>query len=326
MNYRDYLYFVVNPTNAALMVILNVVEIFFIWKMQLIKKSKSTIFMVNLSLADIFVGLVISGIKLTFSFNFPTDHIVSKICKYLKTSLIQVTLMVSILTNVVLTSERLLLVKSPIRYKQFTKRHRVWICLGMWVIVMLVYLALYFKKGALYEKQLFIACMVFVSLPWSIICFVLIKRTINQGLSKKYQTSGSNTTNNYSTSQQNNANEKKFLLLCYRTFIVFAVCWVPYSIYGCLGFLKVLSDNKMDPNYKYLQAAQSTVRVIAFMNSVINPITYLFTYNFLRRICKSCKSRKPKVGEKRKTAELVSMSASRPATKSTSVEDHITPK
>ena len=187
---------------------------------------------------------------------------------------------------------------------------------------MLVCFGFYFTEFDFKTQFFIISSMVFVSLPWPIICFTLIKRTINQGLSKKYQTSDPNTTTNNSTSKRSNANEKKLMSLCYRTFIVFAVCWTPYSVYGYVAFFGVLNNNRMDASYKYLAAIRFTVNVIAFMNSTINPITYLYTYNLLSKFYKSCK---PNNGEKRKTSELVSMPPSTPATESTAMEQHTTP-
>ena len=290
-------------------------EIFFIWKMQLIQKSKSTIFMVNLSLADIFLGLTICTTKVTDTFD---DHMVSKVSSFFKHSLIQVSLLVSILTNLVLTSERLLLVKSPIRYKQFSRRHRVWICLGMWVAVMLVCFGFYHADNTFEKQFVVISSIVFLSLPWPVISFTLIKKTINDGLSKKHQTTDPNTNNSNDnnnnsneittsnnnnnnsndtidnnnrngTSQQYNSNERKFMSLCFRTFIVFAVCWTPFSVYGYLVFFGVVGGDPIRAGDEYWTAVQYTVHVIAFMNSTINPITYLFTYDFLSKICKPCK-------------------------------------
>ena len=282
MDYVSFIFLVVSPANAGLLIILNVIEILFIWKMQLIKKSKSIIFLVNLSLADIFLGLIICTSKVTDSYSL--HPIMSEISSFLKESLIQVSLLVSILTNLVLTSERLLLVKLPLRYKQITRRHRVWICLGMWITVALVTLGFYFTEYTFKKQFVIVSSMVFVSLPWPIICFVLIKRNIRNGLSKQYQVK--KTTNNNNDNSPQNANERKFLSLCQRTFAVFTVCWTPYSVYGYLVFFGIVGD---DPVSVYWTAIQYTVHVIAFINSTLNPVIYLFTYNFLHKF--SCKSK-----------------------------------
>ena len=303
MDYIKFLFVVVSPANAALIVILNMMEIFFIWSMKVTKKSKSTVLIVNLSIADAFLGLTICTAKVIDAYGFQQDHLMNDISKFLKSSLIQCSLLVSILTNLVLTSERLLLVKSPIRFKQITRRHRVYICLVMWLVVFLVTVGFYFTSYSFEKQFIIISSMVFVSLPWPIVCFVLIKRTIKHGLSKKYQTSRT-------TGNQRNTNEEKFLSLCYRTFIVFTFCWIPYSIFGYTVFFAGVID-PLETGYKYWTAIQYTVHVIAFINSTLNPIIYLFTYDFLKKIC----SRKPKEAN-RSVAEQVPSS--------TTIESRIT--
>ena len=169
---------------------------------------------------------------------------------------------------------------------------------------MLVCFGFYFIDNTFEKQFVFISSMVFVSLPWPIISFTLIKKTINQGLSKQYQTPATTSTtttttttdtndnnnsnnNNNSTSKQ--YNERKFMSLCFRTFIVFAVCWTPYSVYGYLVFFGVVGDDLTKAGREYWVAVQYTVHIIAFMNSTINPIIYLFTYDFLSKFCKPCK-------------------------------------
>ena len=284
MNYSKVLFTVVSPLNAGLMIILNLLELFFIWSMDLTKKSKSTVFLINLSIADIFLGVIIFSAKAIDSQEFPMDDVMSDVSGFLKGSLIQVTLIVSILTNLVLTSERLLLVKSPIKYKIITRRHRIYACLLMWIMVMLVVFGFYFTSYTFVKQFVIISTMVFVSLPWPVICFVVIKRTLRRGLSKKYNHYPTTTTNSNGKSKdninkQNNSNEMKFLSVCYRTFVVFVFCWLPYSIFGYLVFYRVIhSDNSINIQY--------SVHILAFLNSTLNPLIYLFTYGFISKFFK----------------------------------------
>ena len=76
-----------------------------LWQMEL-TKNKSTVLFVNLSLADILLGLTICAVKVIVTFELPPDHILSLIHIYLAASFIQISLLVSILTNIIVTSER----------------------------------------------------------------------------------------------------------------------------------------------------------------------------------------------------------------------------
>ena len=84
---------------------------------------------------------------------------------------------------------------------------------------------------------------------------------------------------------------------------MFAVCWTPFSVYGYLVFFGVVGGDPIRAGNEYWTAVQYTVHVIAFMNSTINPITYLFTYDFLSKICKPCKP-KNRIPRTKATSEV----------------------
>ena len=130
MKYGNIIFLVISPVNATMAILLNLVEIFYIWQMKL-TKNKSIVLFVNLSLADILLGLTVCSIKVIAEFKLPPDHILTIINFYLAASFIQISLLVSILTNIIVTSERLLLVKRPFLYRQITKVHRVLICIAI---------------------------------------------------------------------------------------------------------------------------------------------------------------------------------------------------
>ena len=106
MEYKKFLFLIASPTNAATAILLNLVEIFYIWQMRL-TKNKSTVLFINLSLADILLGLTICAVKVIGTFKLPQDHILNLIRGYLAGSFIQISLLVSILTNIIVTNSEI---------------------------------------------------------------------------------------------------------------------------------------------------------------------------------------------------------------------------
>eukprot|EP00111_Clytia_hemisphaerica_P013843 TCONS_00040740-protein len=118
MEYGEFIFVCMSPANAATAILLNLLVMFYIWKMKLLAKNRSIVLFMNLSLADILLGLTISAIKVIGIFKLPPDHILNLVKQYLASSFIQISLLVSISTNIIVTSERLLLVKQPFIYRQ----------------------------------------------------------------------------------------------------------------------------------------------------------------------------------------------------------------
>lgn len=120
-----------SPADACLMIILNVIEIAFIHKMNMKKHRRSTIFMLNLALSDIFIGVVILTIKimLPITEGLSPDHPAVVFVSFMRRSLIQVTLLVSIVTNTLTTTERFVAVQKPFIYKRITQHMRRYECI-----------------------------------------------------------------------------------------------------------------------------------------------------------------------------------------------------
>ncbi|XP_066916599.1 beta-1 adrenergic receptor-like [Clytia hemisphaerica] len=278
MEYGEFIFVCMSPANAATAILLNLLVMFYIWKMKLLAKNRSIVLFVNLSLADILLGLTISAIKVIGTFKLPPDHILNLVKQYLASSFIQISLLVSISTNIIVTSERLLLVKQPFIYRQITKGHRVLICIAIWIITILATAGFYFTSYT-YELQfIIISTIIFTSLPWPIICFVWIKIIMKHRLSSKNQADKNDGPDNVATASRNKE-EEKFLTLCFRTFIVFTICWVPYASFGvALYFSYSVEHDAIWLDIQY------TVHLIAFVNSTINPAVFLYTTGLKKKI------------------------------------------
>ena len=216
--------------------------------------------------------------KVIGSTKLPPDHILSLIRTYLAGSFIQISLLVSILTNIIVTSERLLLVKQPSGYRQITKVHHVCVCIAIWVITILATSGFYFTSYTRKIQFIIISSIIFASLPWPIVCFVWIKRIMKHRLSAKYQ-ANKDVGNGNATTSSRNKEEEKFLTICFRTFVVFTICWVPYATFG---FALYFAD--MEKYEETWQPVQYTFHIIAFINSTINPTAFLYTTSFGKKI------------------------------------------
>jgi len=124
MNISAYITFVIiSPANACIMIILNIIEIVFIHKMNMKKRARSTIFISNLAVSDIFLGIILATkVLMELAKGLPPDHPIPLCSHYLRRSLIQSTLFVSVVTNTVLTTERFISVKKPFIYQRITQR------------------------------------------------------------------------------------------------------------------------------------------------------------------------------------------------------------
>jgi len=203
----------------------------------------------------------------------PPDHPIPLCSHYLRRSLIQSTLFVSVVTNTVLTTERFISVKKPFIYQRITQRTRRYACIAIWLFSLAVTVVFYLTDPGTnynYNQQFMIlSTVIFVSLPWPIVSYSYFRRIIRNRFPSVRGRSQGDTKTSF------NSTERKFLTLCLRSFIVFVVCWLLYAIYGyVIFFAKQLS-------YEKVATIQHTIHILAFVNSTLNPILYLYTHNFI---------------------------------------------
>ena len=64
MDLGSVLFNIVSPANASLIIILNIVEIIFIYKMKMVQRKISTVFILNFAISDLTLGFTIALIKI----------------------------------------------------------------------------------------------------------------------------------------------------------------------------------------------------------------------------------------------------------------------
>ena len=81
---------------------------------------------------------------------------------------------------------------------------------------------------------------------------------------------------------------QRFLTLCLRSFFIFVLCWIPYASFGFYIFFERPKASLR------LLAIQYSVHLAAFVNSVLSPILYCYTYDIGRSIQRHFTGRKEK--------------------------------
>ena len=258
--------------------------------MKMVQRRKSTVFILNLAISDLILGLTIVLVKIlsifkdedgSESYNFFTLFYF-----FMKQFAIQITLIASVLTNNILTTERFLAVKHPHVYNRITKAQRRNMCLVVWFLAIAIVLCFYFSDPRDHEDFIILSSIIVLSLPWPIVSYTMIRRVFKQRFS---QTRGSSLASNTMPRHATFPDGQRFLILCLRSFIIFVICWLPYAAYGFFVFMD--RDTSLEGN-NWLFPLHYTIHLLAFFNSSLNPILYLYTYSFGKLVRRHLRSRR----------------------------------
>ena len=119
-----------------------------------------------------------------------------------------------------------------------------------------------------------LSSIIVLSLPW----FIRFSQTRGSSLA-------SNTTPRHATFTDG----QHFLFLYLRSFIIFVILWLPYAAFSFFIFTN--RDISLKGN-SWLFPSQNTIHLLAFFNSSLNPILYLYTYSFGKLVWRHFRSRR----------------------------------
>jgi len=136
MDLKFFLFMVVSPIGAALMIILNSIEIWFIFKHKLMSRVKSTVYILNLAISDICLGIFVIMVKICKAEEM-NNGLHPKYRLFFQTKMVYVSLYVSVLSLAALTVERYLAVKKPMYYNMLEIHKKYIICVLMWLVTIL---------------------------------------------------------------------------------------------------------------------------------------------------------------------------------------------
>lgn len=253
MKYTTFLYWIVGSINGILMVLLNILEIFFLLKKD-IKQMKSFVYFLNLATSDVFLGVLIILVRIMKLFE-PTsaNSTIRTIRLFLQMKAVSITLYCSVLTFAVLTIDRMLAVKKPVYYCRILYRTNCIVSVLIWIFATSIVLFLHFLiKDEELEHVLTPWIIIFTSLL-AVASYLVTRKAL------KIRTS--------IVKKSHQSVEKKFTLFCIKSIVLFMVCWTPLAVFGFLFSSGV--------NWKYMKEFRFTAYVIAFGNSIGTPILFL---------------------------------------------------
>ena len=262
---------------AAVVLINSVVLYLFARKNSLRTISNYPLF--SLAVCDFFCGVFVIPL---FVIVFFTPLIQSKSSKFylgfLVTVLHNFVAILTVYHIVVVTAERYLAVKFPLKHRVLSQTYMrrvlavVWICS---FLVSLIPLAWINKIYPAYKPEssnftlafsvFFLAFALLLPYMFLIFAFTSMFRVVNRSFSKSFSKSAS-----ASPSRVEMRGERKCLVLFVTMAFVFLLCWLPWFTV----FLLVQLPVKLEPSK--LGIISQVAVIIKYMTSVINPLLYTF--------------------------------------------------
>ncbi|XP_066913359.1 octopamine receptor beta-1R-like [Clytia hemisphaerica] len=285
-----------SPTIGALAVLANMVQI------ALIKRRKksvpaSLIFILNLSISDLFVGICIIVTKTMYFMALENKDLFRNNHYTMAMDLLiyvffRMSLFISIFNVVAITIDRLVIVVSPLKYRSVDRRRiLIVVAILMWIVALTIaFFSWYYRKSKqkIYREELVFPVLILPTVILLSNCYLFIWRATKKQ-NRKFKTLQSPTTTRKprgvsvdsassisSPQQQNqllirNRQQKRLIVLAFTVVMAFTVCWVPLSIYSLLKALGHTVKRRELENIFF---------IIAISNSLLDPLIYI---NFDRR-------------------------------------------
>lgn len=276
-----------SPTLAGLIIFSNIIEIIIIARLKE-KLHLSMVYILNLSISDLLVGLVIAAIKIVYFAMQNNPQLIQnkalvEFYFLLVFLFLRLSLIVSVLNLTAITVDRILAVRKPLWYRKLKQKKAICVSIFLWVTAASV-LAVYYcgirfdwisqQSQTEYELLLF----PIVTIPAAVIlslCYYFIvsklnmqrRRLHNTGLILHETTGDKLITFSPVPSKQEHRRLKKewkVIKLAISVVSAYLICWLPISIYGLLKACGV--------SYKNIE---DTLFFVAIMNSFLDPILYL---------------------------------------------------
>lgn len=295
---NEFIYTYISPFTAAVIITLNVLEVFIITNSgKLKKKTCSILFIFNLTLSDVLVGFSIGLVKVLHyirTTHYPNDDDLQKGIDIIQFYLLRLSLFASVFNLMTMTLMRWLAVKKPSMYRTILSRHTIRMCILVWllsiVIVTVTYCALMFnltsEKFDQFEMLLF-AVIVYPATTLFFFSYYSILRNVKERHERlgsyassihddgnavcKYDSVKDTITTRVSCPTARGSSsefELRLFKIALRAVIVFIICWFPIATYSIVKATGVFLDwdNMRDLEY--------CLFTLAFINSIINPLLY----------------------------------------------------
>jgi len=291
--YSSAIYTTVTPVTGSLVVILNIIELVCISKLQ--KRSrkiiKSFTYITSLCVSDIMVGLVMIALKCMHPFmetSLKGDAVAIEMYEIVRFVLLRLSMMISVFNLLALTYDRYAAITNPFVHRQRGRTFSTVIVVLVWLVSVLCVVSVYcvsrFKLGhvemhnnlvfpvsSYLTTVVFIACYAVIYMRirrhdkerrrWLTTDIMTIKNNNNSKSGKKLH--------QIKVFQKPDGFQRRFLRLAVTTVSVFCLTWLP------LATCYVMKADGCSCGGKNVE---STLFLLAFSNSLINPFVY-FVYN-----------------------------------------------
>ena len=302
MKISEIIFDYVSPTTATLIVIMNSIEIIIIFKSKGYKRlSSGMMFLLNLSMSDLFIGVIIIAVKILTAFaksSVKEHEVVMIVLHILRYYMLRLSLFISILCLMALAFLRMLAVRKPFLYHKLTQKVAIKVCIATWVIPILcltilytavrlvVGLERYDKYGdVIFPIVTYSASVVFVSCYYTIV-YSLRKqkaRILSQidptmlsayrKVSADCRLHGHKAEKIKNVPFQESANSK-IMELAWKNIAAFHICWLPIATFAIVKISGIVDSWQHAKDVQYLLIS------LAFLNSAIDPILYC---HFMRK-------------------------------------------
>ena len=194
--YHEIVSTIISPTVAGLVIILNLLKLYVIKTKQRQNKSVSIIYLINVSISDITVGILIIIYKTMYEY-VDNNAVAKEISNIIRLCLIRISLFVSVFNLVALTLNQMWAIRKPFIHLKYGKEFAVKICFGVWMISITFVAGLYLvsryqlRNTQKYTDVVF-ACVTYPATIIFVVCYTIIFLTIRKSVKVKKEENGGN--------------------------------------------------------------------------------------------------------------------------------------
>ena len=298
-----------SPTLGSFIIIANFLVLLFTRKTN-IKITPSLVYITNLAVSDLLVGVIIVLVKLLYCLriNFENLQTSKALTEFYELSIFiffRLSLFISVLTLIVVTIDRIVAVQIPLFHRVIKHRISIIICMCIWIISIVIsslyYCLLKFKIVDENFGELLFPVLVYPTAFVIVLgyLFIILKvksqrrrmTQINLQVKNKNQNEDKNilerNLRKSVTLKNQIKKELKLIKLTLLIVVTFLFCWLPLATYGL-----IVAINKKS-NAPQTKTVEDSLFTMAILNSLINPMVYAQHFRkefgkYLQNICICC--------------------------------------
>ena len=281
INLAQILFEYVSPIIAVTMLLLNFAEIYSIFRQKSRIKSSALAYVLNLSISDVFVGFAIIIAKtIYYVWKYTNSYTAGLLYYVARYYLLRFSLFVSVFSLIAMTLIRWLAIKHPMKHGIFIRNYTMKVCVLIWALSFLAVTCLYCSlrftlDPAKFDQYEVIIFPVMVYPATAVFAFSYY-HVRNLSIRKE--------ANKPASIRKNRSLVDEVHLFAIRSTVAFMICWLPVATYSLAKYFNVFTG------WKNMRILENSLFILAFINSVIDPILYfLSTFSSRRRKNKKIK-------------------------------------